>query len=96
MTLKDKLPVSYLLFTKRGRINRVTYWTVSVFIWTTFYVLFNALDYLISYSATWIIYPLLYWALVATGTKRLQNARQKNKKQQRLTAGLRNAGISGK
>jgi FAD/FMN-containing dehydrogenase/uncharacterized membrane protein YhaH (DUF805 family) len=73
MALKDKLPVSYLLFTKRGRINRLTYWTASVFIWTTFYVLFNVLDYFVSYSATWIIYPLLYWALVATATKRLHD-----------------------
>ncbi|MGZ6555118.1 MAG: FAD-binding protein, partial [Bacteroidia bacterium] len=74
MALKDKLPVSYLLFTKRGRINRMTYWTVSIFIWTTFYVLFNALHYLISYSATWLIYPLLYWALVTTASKRLHDA----------------------
>jgi FAD/FMN-containing dehydrogenase/uncharacterized membrane protein YhaH (DUF805 family) len=73
MALKDKLPVSYLLFTKRGRINRLTYWVASIFIWSTFYVLFNALDYLVSYSATWFIYPLLYWALVATATKRLHD-----------------------
>lgn len=73
MALKDKLPVSYLLFTKRGRINRLTYWTLSIFIWTTFYVLFTVIDSLISYSATWIIYPLLYWALFATATKRLHD-----------------------
>lgn len=73
MALKDKLPVSYLLFTTRGRINRLTYWTASLFIWASFYVLFNALHYVISYSATWAIYPLLYWTLVATGTKRLHD-----------------------
>jgi FAD/FMN-containing dehydrogenase/uncharacterized membrane protein YhaH (DUF805 family) len=73
MALKDKLPVSYLLFTTRGRLNRLTYWTVSIFIWTTFYVLFNFLEFIISYSATWFIYPLLFWALVATATKRLHD-----------------------
>jgi hypothetical protein len=39
--LKDRLPVSYLLFTSRGRIDRVTYWTASLFIWSTFYILFK-------------------------------------------------------
>jgi FAD/FMN-containing dehydrogenase/uncharacterized membrane protein YhaH (DUF805 family) len=73
MALKDKLPVSYLLFTNRGRIDRLTYWTVSLFIWTSFYILFNLLN-TISYSATWIIYPILFWALIATATKRLHDS----------------------
>ncbi len=73
MELKDKLPVSYLLFTTRGRINRRTYWTASLFIWTSFYVLFNALEYGISYAATWAIYPLLFWAITATAIKRLHD-----------------------
>ncbi len=72
MALKDKLPVSYLLFTKRGRINRLTYWTASVFIWCSFYVLFNLLE-LISYRATLFIYPLLFWALFCTAVKRLHD-----------------------
>ncbi len=74
MALKDKLPVSYLLFTTRGRINRLTYWTASVFIWMTFYVLFNLLELAFSYSATWIVYPLLFWASIATATKRLHDS----------------------
>jgi FAD/FMN-containing dehydrogenase/uncharacterized membrane protein YhaH (DUF805 family) len=74
MALKDKLPVSYLLFTTWGRINRMTYWTVSVFVWTSFYVLFNALEFAFSARATWIIYPLLFWALVATAIKRLHDS----------------------
>jgi uncharacterized membrane protein YhaH (DUF805 family)/SAM-dependent methyltransferase len=73
MAIKDKLPVSYLLFTTRGRINRTTYWTASVLIWASFYVLFNLLEYL-SYSATWFIYPILFWALAATATKRLHDS----------------------
>lgn len=73
MALKDKLPVSYLLFTTRGRIDRSTYWTGSLFIWTTFYVLYHALQ-LIGDMATWIIYPLLFWSLIATATKRLHDS----------------------
>lgn len=72
MAFKDKLPVSYLLFTNRGRINRGTYWIISLFIWSSFYILFTALN-LISYGATWILYPILFWALIATATKRLHD-----------------------
>ena len=73
MTLKDKLPVSYLLFTNRGRINRFTYWIAIIFIWTSFYILFNILKHGINYSATLIIYPLLFWALISTAVKRLHD-----------------------
>jgi len=72
MPLKDRLPVSYLLFTTPGRINRVTYWVASIFIWTTFYVLFNIVA-IASYSATLILYPVLLWALLATKIKRLHD-----------------------
>ena len=74
MAIKDKLPVSYLLFTTRGRINRLTYWTASVFIWTSFYILFNFLNLVFSYTATWFIYPFLFWSLIATSTKRLHDS----------------------
>ncbi len=73
MNLKEKLPVSYLLFTSRGRISRLNYWIVSIFIWTTFYVLYNFLEYFISNSATWAIYPLLIGTLITTAIKRLHD-----------------------
>lgn len=73
MNLKDKLPVSYLLFTTRGRINRAAYWLASIFVWTTFYVLFNVLQFVFSYAATWVLYPLLFLALFATAAKRLHD-----------------------
>jgi FAD/FMN-containing dehydrogenase/uncharacterized membrane protein YhaH (DUF805 family) len=72
MELKEKLPVSYLLFTNRGRINRLTYWTVSLFIWTSFYLLFNLLN-TISDVATWAVYPILFWSLISTAIKRLHD-----------------------
>jgi FAD/FMN-containing dehydrogenase/uncharacterized membrane protein YhaH (DUF805 family) len=73
MALKNKLPVSYLLFTSRGRIGRLTYWTASIFIWTAFYVLFNLLEFTASYAATWALYPILFWALASTAIKRLHD-----------------------
>jgi FAD/FMN-containing dehydrogenase/uncharacterized membrane protein YhaH (DUF805 family) len=72
MNIKEKLPVSYLLFTNRGRINRLTYWTVSIFIWASFYILYHFLDYF-SHSATWFVYPLLFGTLITTATKRLHD-----------------------
>ncbi|MEJ0029908.1 MAG: DUF805 domain-containing protein [Bacteroidota bacterium] len=61
-----------MLFTARGRINRRTYWIASIFTWSTFYVLFNLID-LVSYTATLIIYPLLFWALISTAIKRIHD-----------------------
>jgi FAD/FMN-containing dehydrogenase/uncharacterized membrane protein YhaH (DUF805 family) len=70
MKIKDKLPVSYLLFTSHGRINRLTYWTASLLIWSAFYVLFNTFEFLFSYTATLVLYPILFWALFSTSSKR--------------------------
>ena len=73
MRLKDKLPLSYLLFTTRGRIHRSTYWTVSAFIWSTFYILHTLLHEFLSEGATYILYPLLLGSIIATATKRLHD-----------------------
>ncbi len=73
MQLKQQLPVTYLLFTFRGRIPRLVYWTVSLFIWSTFYILFTALKTLFGVGATWIIYPLLFWSIIATSSKRFHD-----------------------
>jgi FAD/FMN-containing dehydrogenase/uncharacterized membrane protein YhaH (DUF805 family) len=69
---EDRLPVTYLLFTARGRIDRRTYWVASIFTWSTFYVLFNLLA-MLSHGATFIVYPLLFWVLVATAIKRIHD-----------------------
>lgn len=71
--IKEKLPVSYLLFTTRGRINKWTYWVANLFIWSTFYVLYTILEFIFSEEITWFIYPLLFWALYATAVKRLHD-----------------------
>lgn len=71
--LQQKLPVSYLMFTYWGRINRSTYWQAAIFIWLAFYVLYNLIEYVFGSQATFILYPLLFWTLVATATKRLHD-----------------------
>lgn len=76
MRLKDKLPLSYLLFTTRGRIPRSTYWVVSAFIWSTFYVLHTFLREVVGEGATYALYPLLLGSLIATATKRLHDTKR--------------------
>lgn len=73
MNDQKRLPISQLLFTKRGRINRRTYWLASIFIWTSFYVFYNVLQFGVSELATWILYPFLYWSLFCTANKRLHD-----------------------
>jgi len=72
MRLKQKLPVTYLLFTFNGRLSKGTYWLASIFYWSTFYVLYNLL-LTIGDSATFVLYPLLFWIILATSTKRLHD-----------------------
>jgi FAD/FMN-containing dehydrogenase/uncharacterized membrane protein YhaH (DUF805 family) len=72
MRLKQKLPVTYLLFTFNGRIAKSTFWLVSIFYWCTFYVLYNLLS-TIDEQATFALYPLLFWIITATCIKRLHD-----------------------
>lgn len=71
--MKRNFPVSYLLFTWRGRIDRLTFWTSQLFIWLAFYILFSLLELSAGYTSTLLVYPVLYWALVCTATKRLHD-----------------------
>ena len=63
-----------MLFTWRGRIDRLTFWTSQLFIWLAFYILFSLLELTTGYTSTLLIYPLLYWALVCTAAKRLHDS----------------------
>jgi FAD/FMN-containing dehydrogenase/uncharacterized membrane protein YhaH (DUF805 family) len=74
MRLKDKLPLSYLLFTIRGRLQRSTYWIVSVFIFSTFYVLYSLLHDFVGGQSTYFLYPLLIGSLTTTAIKRLHDS----------------------
>jgi len=73
MRIRQKLPVSYLLFTFNGRISRGTYWLAAIFYWCTFYILYNLLLITTGESSTFILYPLLFWIGTATSTKRLHD-----------------------
>ena len=71
--IQQKLPVSYLMLTYIGRINRTTYWHGVVFIWLAFYVLYNLIEYILGTDATIFLYPFLFWSLFATAMKRLHD-----------------------
>ncbi|BDS09985.1 FAD-binding protein [Aureispira anguillae] len=71
--IQQKLPVSYLMFTYWGRINRLTYWHATLFIWLAFYVLYNLIEYVFGTAATIVLYPFLFWTLLATASKRLHD-----------------------
>ncbi|WP_448701924.1 FAD-binding protein [Mucilaginibacter sp. AW1-3] len=73
MRLKQKLPVTYLLFTFNGRLSKGAFWLASLFYWCTFYVLYNLLLFAIGEGATFILYPLLFWIIAATSIKRLHD-----------------------
>ena len=73
MRLKQKLPVTFLLFTFNGRLSKGAFWLVSLFYWCTFYVLYNLLCFTIGENATFILYPLLFWIIAATSVKRLHD-----------------------
>ena len=74
MNIKEKLPVSYLLFTTNGRIDRKTYIVASIFIWTSFYILSYYLETLVSVKSTFGLYPILAWVIYATSKKRLHDS----------------------
>ncbi|PWU19960.1 MAG: FAD-binding oxidoreductase [Verrucomicrobia bacterium] len=71
--LRQKLPVSYLLFTTRGRISRSTYWHASILIWCSFYILYYALNGAIGPWATWVVYPPFFWSAFVLSSKRLHD-----------------------
>ncbi len=71
--LQQKLPISYLMLTYIGRINRITYWHAVIFIWLAFYVCYNLIEYVFGTPATMILYPFLFWSLLATAIKRLHD-----------------------
>jgi FAD/FMN-containing dehydrogenase/uncharacterized membrane protein YhaH (DUF805 family)/SAM-dependent methyltransferase len=73
MQADQQFPVSYLLFTNRGRIGRLAFLNAQIFIWLAFYILFSAIDGLAGYAWTIVLYPFLYWVLISTGTKRLHD-----------------------
>ncbi len=74
MQSNTKLQASYLLLTSKGRIDRLTFWNTQLFIWLSFYILFTSVDFFLGFSYTILIYPLLFWSLICTASKRLHDS----------------------
>jgi FAD/FMN-containing dehydrogenase/uncharacterized membrane protein YhaH (DUF805 family) len=70
---RNKLPVTYLLFTTRGRITRADYGHAVVLIACSFYILYTLLFRFAGPFSTWVIYPPFYWCVWATSCKRLHD-----------------------
>lgn len=73
MMIRQKLPVTYLLFTRRGRMARATYWYASLLIGCAFYVLYTLLNQFCGLGSTWALYPFFFWSVWATSAKRLHD-----------------------
>ncbi len=71
--LRNKLPVTYLLFSTRGRITRSAYWHLALLLACAFYVPYTLLYHLTGPVGTWVIYPPFYWCVWATSCKRLHD-----------------------
>jgi FAD/FMN-containing dehydrogenase/uncharacterized membrane protein YhaH (DUF805 family) len=71
--LRNKLPVTYLLFTSSGRISRADLACAAALLGCVFYILYTALFHLTGYVSTWIVYPPFYWCVWATSCKRLHD-----------------------
>ena len=79
MDLKQKLPVTYLLFTSRGRFSRSTFWTAFTFGLCSFYVLSNLFIWLGGSLLAFLLYPVLFWVLMCVFTKRLHDTGRSGK-----------------
>lgn len=72
-SIQQKLPVSYLLFTLRGRTGRIEYFHALLLIGCGFYLFHALLDRFLGPAATWLPYPVLIWSTVAVSSKRLHD-----------------------
>ena len=71
--LRQKLPVTYLLLTRRGRISRSTYWHASILIWCLLFIIYTGLKHLFGPAGTWLVYPPFFWTVFTTSSKRLHD-----------------------
>jgi FAD/FMN-containing dehydrogenase/uncharacterized membrane protein YhaH (DUF805 family) len=71
--LRRQIPLTYLLFTLRGRIGRVEYFHGVLFLLSAFYLLLRGLTLTLGSSPPWFLNLILLWGLFATSTKRLHD-----------------------
>ena len=72
--MSKKFQRIYLSF--NGRISRPTFFWHSFLVAATFLIIFVFLETLVSRSATWILYPPFFWAVLALMMKRLHDRGQ--------------------
>jgi uncharacterized membrane protein YhaH (DUF805 family) len=61
------------LFGFRKRLTRQAFWWWSIAAWSAFAVLFVFLNNSLGRPATWLLYPPLFWILLALMVKRLHD-----------------------
>ncbi len=71
--LRKTLPVTFLLLTFKGRINRLTYWYASLLMLSNFYVFYKTFSYLLGVWGTIPFYPLMLWGVLAVSAKRFHD-----------------------
>ena len=71
--LRQKIPLTYMLFTRRGRIGRLEYLHCLLLLAGAFYLLDQSLGRILGDFTPWLLSPTLIWCLIATSTKRLHD-----------------------
>ena len=72
-SLQQKLPVTYLLVTRHGRLGRLGFTHAMLLIGCAFYLFYVMFDRLVGHGATWPLYPMLFWSVIAVSSKRLHD-----------------------
>jgi uncharacterized membrane protein YhaH (DUF805 family) len=62
-----------LFLSFHGRMSRSSFWLCALLAWAVFVILFVGMDGMFSHRATLLLYPLLFWVLLALMTKRLHD-----------------------
>lgn len=71
--LREVLPVTFLLLTFKGRIDRQTYWLASLFMWSNFYIFYKVFGFIGGEKLTLPFIPLMLWGISAVSTKRFHD-----------------------
>jgi FAD/FMN-containing dehydrogenase/uncharacterized membrane protein YhaH (DUF805 family) len=72
-SLRQKIPLTYMLFTRRGRIGRLEYLHCLLLLAGAFYLLNQGLGRIHADLTPWLLTPVLLWSLISTSTKRLHD-----------------------
>ncbi len=74
LSLPQKIPLTYMLFTRRGRLGRMQYLHCLLLLAAAFYLLDQGMGKILGELTPWLLSPLLIWCLLATSTKRLHDS----------------------